>query len=100
MRCEVRSGVLMLGGDGCSDAAIFSWVLLGLIVARFACLCGWVRVILFGAFFVVCFKRLLCNAVSDLGRVPEGWEERERGGKRGGGGLVWVWGGGGGGGGL
>lgn len=49
-------------GDGCSDCAIFSWLLLPLIVAQFACLraCVYVR-----PFF---FFTLLCNAVSDLGK--------------------------------
>lgn len=49
-------------GDGCGDSAIFSWLLLPLIVARFACLHACVCVSLF--FFLT----LLCNAVSDLGK--------------------------------
>ena len=64
-------------GDGCSDRAIYSWLLLPLIVARFACLHAYVCVSLFFFFFFF-LKTLLCNAVSDLGKkhVPEGYGER------------------------
>lgn len=59
-------------GDGCSDCAIFSWLLLPLIVAQFACLRACVYVRPFFFFYIV----MQCSIWPWEEHVPEGYRER------------------------